>query len=108
MGRGGQSLGGHVLLPLDHLFCSNSWALKEKLKGKHKDPFECNSECKGAFKVMKRQLLQAPALALSDLAKPCDLYIQEKGNHPWGISSKTQTTFWGEERYLISLNKSNH
>ena len=27
---------------------------------------------------MKKQLLQAPALALTDLAKPCDLYIHEK------------------------------
>ena len=40
--------------------------------------FGWNSECTGTFQELKKQLLQAPALALTDLAKPCDLYIHEK------------------------------
>ena len=36
--------------------------LYEKLKGKDDDPFEWNSECKGAFQELKKQLLQVSAL----------------------------------------------
>lgn len=38
-----------------------------------------NSECKGAFQESKKQLLYfRPTLTLPDLAKPPDLYIQER------------------------------
>ena len=37
--------------------------LYEKFKGKDDDRFEWNSECEGAFQELKKQLLQAPALA---------------------------------------------
>lgn len=40
------------------------------------EPFEQNLECAGAFQELKKQLLQAPSLALPDLDKPFDLYIQ--------------------------------
>ena len=59
--------------------------LYEKLKRKDDDPFEWNSECKGAFRELKKQLFQAPALALPDLAKPFDLYIHERRGIAHGI-----------------------
>ena len=64
--------------------------LYENFKGKDYDPFEWNSECGGAFQELREKLLQAPALALPDLAKPFDLYIQERRGLAFeGISFKT-------------------
>ena len=72
-----------------------------KLKGKDYDPFEWNSECTGAFQELKKQLLQFPALALPDLAKPFDLYIHEKRGLTFGvISSKTGTLYSGACLFL--------
>ena len=48
------------------------------MKGKGDDTFEWNSECKGIFQELKKQLFQALALALSDLATSFDIYIQER------------------------------
>ena len=59
-----------------------------KLKGKDNDPFEWNSEYEEAFQQLKKQLLQAPALALSDLAKPFDLYIHERRGTTFGTSAQ--------------------
>ena len=50
--------------------------LYEKLKETDDDPLEWNSECEGAFQEVKKQLLQAPALALPDSA------IQTRGTYP--------------------------
>ena len=52
--------------------------LYENFKGNDYDTFEWNSECGGAFQELRKKLLQAPALALPDLAKPFDLYIHER------------------------------
>lgn len=59
----------------------------EKLKGKD-DPFLWNSECKGTFQELKKQLLQVPALALPDLAKPCELYSHEKRGITFRVLAK--------------------
>ena len=59
--------------------------LYEKLKGKDVDIFGWNSEHKGAFQESKKQLLQAPALALPDLAKHFDLYIYERSEITFGV-----------------------
>ena len=58
--------------------------LYEELKGKD-DPFEWNSECKGDFQELKKQLLQVPAVALLDLTKPFDPYIQERRGMALGV-----------------------
>ena len=62
--------------------------LNEKLKEKGDDPFGWNSECKGTFQELKKQLLQAPDLALPDLAKTCDLYIQENRGITFRVLAK--------------------
>ena len=66
--------------------------LYEKFKGKDYDPFEWNSECAGVFQELREKLLQAPALALPDLAKPFDLHIHERRGLAFeGISLSTGT-----------------
>lgn len=76
--------------------------LCEKLKGKDDDPFEWNSACKGAFQELKKQLFQAPALTLSDLARLSDTYILERGEITLGVLSQKLGPLL--QWFLISLN----
>ena len=74
--------------------------LYEMLKGKDDDPFECNSECQGAFQELKKQLFQAPALALPDLAKPFDLFIHERRGITLGILAQKLGPLTGVVAYF--------
>ena len=83
----------HIWIPN---YCLIARPLYELLKRKDDDPSEWNSECKGAFQGLTKQLPQAPALALPDLAKPFDLYIHERrGIALRVLAQKTGTPYLG-------------
>ncbi|XP_053863085.1 uncharacterized protein LOC128825070 [Malaclemys terrapin pileata] len=56
------------------------WAkpLYECVKGEQHDPFHWSPEADRAFKILKRKLMEAPALGLPDISKPFQLYVHER------------------------------
>uniref|UniRef100_A0A674J3Y2 Reverse transcriptase/retrotransposon-derived protein RNase H-like domain-containing protein n=1 Tax=Terrapene triunguis TaxID=2587831 RepID=A0A674J3Y2_9SAUR len=49
-----------------------------RLSGAEHDPFHWSPEADRAFKILKRKLMEAPALGLPDLSKPFQLYVHER------------------------------
>ncbi|KAG6940354.1 hypothetical protein G0U57_017493, partial [Chelydra serpentina] len=71
------------------------WAkpLYECVKGVDHDPFHWSSEADKAFKVLKRKLMEAPALDLPDLTKPFQLYVHERKGVALGVLTQLLGTW---------------
>nr|XP_042707701.1 uncharacterized protein LOC122173861 [Chrysemys picta bellii] len=71
------------------------WAkpLYECVKGADHDPFHWSSEADKAFKVLKRKLMEAPALGLPDLSKPFQLYVHERKGVALGVLTQLLGTW---------------
>ncbi|XP_039220534.1 uncharacterized protein LOC120317760 [Crotalus tigris] len=54
-------------------------------KGGDREPFEWEGEQKNAFREVKRALTSAPALALPNLEKPFNLYVDTRKNVALGV-----------------------
>ncbi|CAM4547540.1 unnamed protein product, partial [Caretta caretta] len=63
------------------------WAkpLYDCVKGTDHDPFCWTPEADRAFKILKRKLMEAPALGLLDLSKPFQLYVHEQKGVALGV-----------------------
>ncbi|CAM4558122.1 unnamed protein product [Lepidochelys kempii] len=63
------------------------WAkpLYDCVKGADHDPFYWTPEADRAFKILKRKLMEAPALGLPDLSKPFQLYVHERRGVALGV-----------------------
>ncbi|XP_034625181.1 protein NYNRIN-like, partial [Trachemys scripta elegans] len=71
------------------------WAkpLYECVKGADHDPFHWSPEADRAFKILKRKLMEAPALGLPDLAKPFQLYVHERRGVALGVLTQLLGTW---------------
>ncbi|XP_039356416.1 protein NYNRIN-like [Mauremys reevesii] len=67
--------------------------LYECVKGADHDPFHWSSEADKAFKVLKRKLMEAPALGLPDLSKPFQLYVHERKGIALGVLTQLLGTW---------------
>ncbi|CAM4430018.1 unnamed protein product [Lepidochelys kempii] len=63
------------------------WAkpLYDCVKEADHDPFYWTPEADRAFKILKRKLMEAPALGLPDLSKPFQLYVHERRGMALGV-----------------------
>ncbi|CAM5086942.1 unnamed protein product [Natator depressus] len=63
------------------------WAkpLYDCVKGADNDPFYWTPEADRAFKILKRKLMEAPALGLPDLSKPFQLYLHKQKGVALGV-----------------------
>ncbi|CAM5090028.1 unnamed protein product [Natator depressus] len=63
------------------------WAkpLYDCVKGADHEPFDWTPEADRTFKILKRKLMEAPALGLLDLSKPFQLYVHERKGVALGV-----------------------
>ncbi|CAM4600972.1 unnamed protein product [Caretta caretta] len=63
------------------------WArpLYDCVEGADHDPFHWTPEADRGFKILKRKLMEAPALGLPDLSKPFQLYVHERKGVALGV-----------------------
>ncbi|XP_050801382.1 uncharacterized protein LOC127047300 [Gopherus flavomarginatus] len=59
--------------------------LYECVKGTDQEPFYWTAEANNAFTLIKRKLMEAPALGLPDLSKPFQLYVHERKGVALGL-----------------------
>ncbi|CAM5106411.1 unnamed protein product [Natator depressus] len=71
------------------------WAkpLYDYVKGTDHDPFHWSPEADKSFKILKRKLMEAPALGLLDLSKPFQLYIHERKAVALGVLTQLLGTW---------------
>ncbi|CAM4659476.1 unnamed protein product [Caretta caretta] len=76
------------------------WArpLYDCVKGADHDPFHWTPEADRAFKILKRKLMEVPALGLPDLSKPFQLYVHERK----GVALEVLTQLLGAWKCLVA------
>uniref|UniRef100_A0A8C3I1Y5 Reverse transcriptase/retrotransposon-derived protein RNase H-like domain-containing protein n=1 Tax=Chrysemys picta bellii TaxID=8478 RepID=A0A8C3I1Y5_CHRPI len=71
------------------------WAkpLYKCVKGANHDPFHWFPEVDRAFKILKRKLMEAPALGLPNRSKPFQLYVHERKGIALGVLTQLLGTW---------------
>ncbi|XP_074919489.1 protein NYNRIN-like [Chelonoidis abingdonii] len=68
-------------------------SLYECVKGADHDPFHWSPEADRAFQVLKRKLMEAPALGLPDLSKLFQLYVHDRKGVALGVLTQLLGTW---------------
>uniref|UniRef100_A0A8C0HFI3 Reverse transcriptase/retrotransposon-derived protein RNase H-like domain-containing protein n=1 Tax=Chelonoidis abingdonii TaxID=106734 RepID=A0A8C0HFI3_CHEAB len=69
------------------------WTAQGQEWGADHDPFNWSPEADRELKILKRKLMEAPALGLPDLSKPFQLYVHERKGVALGVLTQLLGTW---------------